>query len=160
MPVLKRKRKKIKKLNVLLIDADSKIPNLALMKLSTFHKCRGAIVHLVKLHIPYYPNRRKLYWDIDKIYGNHQYDKIYCSVIFDDSIKFINGSNIIYGGTGYSLDIELPHYIEVLEPDYSIYPDNNISYGFISRGCIRNCYFCKVPKKEGYIRQVNSISSE
>ena len=41
--------------------------------------------------------------------------------------------------------------------DYTIYPDNKISYGFITRGCIRNCSFCVVPKKEGYIHQVNKL---
>jgi hypothetical protein len=36
-----------------------------------------------------------------------------------------------------------------MPPDYTLYPDNNISYGFISRGCSRKCSFCVVPAKEG-----------
>jgi hypothetical protein len=36
-----------------------------------------------------------------------------------------------------------------MQEDYSIYPDNNISYGFITRGCVRNCSFCFVRPKEG-----------
>jgi len=149
-------RKKLirNKKRILLIDADSKIPNLALMKLSTFHKLQGDNVKLIKLNIPYYPNRNKKINYIPEIY-----DKSYCSVIFENNINFIKGENIIFGGTGYNLTTKLPKEIENLDPDYSLYPDNNISYGFISRGCIRNCYFCKVPKKEGYIKQVNKIEN-
>ena len=41
------------------------------------------------------------------------------------------------------------------EPFY--YPDEDTSYGFITRGCIRNCWFCKVPKYEGKLTAYNSI---
>ena len=35
-------------------------------------------------------------------------------------------------------------------PDYSIYPQfSGIAYGFLSRGCPRNCGFCLVSDKEG-----------
>jgi hypothetical protein len=81
-----------------------------------------------------------------------EYDKTYCSIIFDTNIGFVVGNNIVFGGTGISLEISLPDYVEICEPDYSLYPDNDISYGFMTRGCIRNCYFCKVPAKEGQIR--------
>lgn len=139
-------------MNICLIDADSKIPNLALMKLSYYHKNSGDTVTLVKANLPYYPNKKKKHF-----YVNDNFDKIYCSVIFPSNKDFIHGDNITFGGTGYSLSINLPDYIETLPPDYSIYPDNDTSYGFISRGCIRNCYFCFVPKKEGKIHQVASI---
>lgn len=139
-------------MKVLLVDADSTIPNLALMKLSAYHKERGDEVELLKLNIPYYPNRKKE----EKIIPTG-YDITYCSVIFPGSLEYIKGENIIFGGTGYSLETKLPPKIENLDPDYSIYPDNDISYGFISRGCIRNCFFCFVPKKEGAIRQVKTV---
>lgn len=135
---------------VLLIDADSTIPNLALMKLSQHYKYLGYSVSLKKLHIPYYPSRKKIH---HTICGN--YDKIYCSVLFEGSIDYIHGKNINFGGTGYSEDKPLSDDIESELPDYSLYPENNTSYGFITRGCIRNCKFCKVPEKEGYIHQVN-----
>ena len=51
----------------------------------------------------------------------------------------------------------MPDEIEKLAPDYSVYPDNDTSYGFITRGCIRNCGFCYVPKKEGNIKKVCDI---
>lgn len=34
-------------------------------------------------------------------------------------------------------------------PDYSLYPDCDYDLGFTTRGCIRRCHFCVVPKKEG-----------
>lgn len=137
-------------MNVLLIDADSKIPNLALMKLSTYHKSHGDSVDLIKLNLPYYPNRKKIFH-----YISNDYDKKYCSVIFDGNKRYIKGDNILFGGTGVNLDTTLLPEIESLEPDYTIYPNNIFSYGFITRGCIRKCSFCKVPKKEGYIHLVN-----
>ena len=144
-------------MNILLIDADSKIPNLALMKLSSYHKAKGDNVTLIKFNIPYYPQRKKQIQTIP--FG---YDKVYCSIIFPTSYPFINDQgldNIHYGGTGHPHDKPLPHYIEDLEPDYSIYPENNASYGFITRGCIRNCSFCIVRQKEGNIRQVNTVDN-
>lgn len=37
-------------------------------------------------------------------------------------------------------------------PDYSIYPNINYAIGFLTRGCIRKCPWCVVPRKEGLIR--------
>ena len=64
-----------------------------------------------------------------------------------------------FGGSGYSLDKDLPDEIENLKPYYQLYPNPDRAYGFISRGCIRNCYFCIVRQKEGYIRQVGDIKT-
>jgi len=140
--------------SILLIDADSTIPNLALMKISAYHKAKGDIVKLIQLKLPYYPNRQKEHYDAD--YSLFSYDLKYCSVIFPGNAIYIHGTDIIFGGTGYSLDKTLSEDMDKMDPDYSIYPDNKISYGFISRGCIRNCKFCFVPRKEGMIRQVAS----
>jgi hypothetical protein len=138
-------------MRILLIDVDSTIPNIALMKLSTFHKLKGDTVKLIQYNIPYYPNRKKT-----KCIVPDGYDIIYCSVIFEGNSEYIIGNNIIFGGTGYDFTVKLSDNIEALECDYSIYPNNDTSYGFISRGCIRKCYFCKVHKKEGMIKQVNT----
>lgn len=140
-------------MTVLLIDADSTIPNLPLMKLSWFHKNKGDAVSLKKLRIPYYPTRKKRHHYIDTC----NYDKVYCSVIFPSSYKYIHGEDIIYGGSGYSLSSYLPDEIEYGEVDYSIYPECDYSIGFISRGCIRDCDFCIVRQKEGYLNQVNDL---
>lgn len=154
--------KRENKMKILLIDADSKIPNLALMKLSTYYKKKGAQVDLMRLNIPFqnFVRKRKVK---RRIIDATKYDKGYCSIIFEEAIAFFENDDIIikgnveYGGTGFDLKIKLPENIESLPPDYDIYPDNDISYGFISRGCIRNCYFCKVPRKEGMIKQVATV---
>lgn len=119
---------------ILLIDVDSKIPNLALMKLSSWHKSQG-----------------------DQVGFNiTEPDKIYASVVFKknahklDGLKFFYpDAEIITGGSGIDLKATLPEQIERTVPDYELYPGMDYSLGFTSRGCVRNCYFCIVPKKEG-----------
>jgi len=123
-------------MKIALIDIDSKIPNIALMKLSAYHKNKGDAVEFWK-----------------GVFFNDEYDKIYASKVFDFSSlpKGLDTKTII-GGTGYDLNIKLPNEIEYLCPDYSLYPNCDYSLGFITRGCSRNCSFCKVPKKEGKIK--------
>lgn len=81
----------------------------------------------------------------------YAYDAVYVSSIFDINkyVEIIGCDSVEFGGTGYFITKQLPEEIDALEEDYSIYPDNNSSYGFITRGCIRNCPFCFVPQKEG-----------
>ena len=121
---------------ILLVDVDSTIPNLALMKLSSWHKGQGDQVG----------------FDITDP------DKIYASVVFKknahklDGLKFFYpGAEIIVGGSGIDLKATLPDEVEYIRPDYDLYPGMDYSLGFTSRGCIRNCYFCIVPRKEGKI---------
>jgi len=119
---------------ILLIDVDSKIPNLALMKLSSWHKSQG-----------------------DQVGFNiTDPSRIYASVVFKknahklDGLKFFYpGAEIITGGSGIDLKTTLPDEVEYLIPDYDLYPGMDYSLGFTSRGCVRNCYFCIVPRKEG-----------
>lgn len=139
-------------MRILLIDADSTIPNLALMKLSGWHKDQGDSVSFLKINLPYYPNKKR-----NRFNAPIGFDKIYASIIFDGNKEFICGKNIEFGGTGVDLSTKLYHEIENHDADYSLYPENDISYGFITRGCIRKCGFCKVPEKEGYIHKVNNI---
>jgi len=141
-------------MRILLIDADSTIPNLALMKLGSWHKKNGDHVVLHRCNLPYYPHRKKRTY-----YVPAEFDIKYCSVIFEGNYPYIKGENIIFGGTGVDLIKKLPAEIEHSLPDYTLYPDNKTSYGFITRGCIRKCSFCKVPKKEGYIHKVNNIDN-
>jgi len=136
-----------KHLKILLVDVDSKIPNLALMKISTYHKGFNNDVDIIKLGFDGYPTHKK-----EKIVDATDYDRVYASCIFTvnkDYFKIINCDYIKIGGTGVDLNYNLPDFVDSLEEDYSLYPENNDSYGFITRGCIRNCYFCFVPKKEG-----------
>ena len=120
-----------------LIDVDShNFPNLALMKISAWHKAQGDEVE---------------WW-----FGFHQYDRVYMSKVFDntytpDVYDPVNTKEIIKGGTGYGLDNKLPDEIEHMYPDYSLYPEltKDTAYGFLSRGCPRGCPFCIVKDKEG-----------
>jgi len=138
-------------MKILLIDIDSKLPNIALMKLSSFYKNKGYKIELCKLKEEVLPNNLK------------EYEKIFGSLIFTRSLSIIKKIEFAYpeikfnwGGTGYSLKIELPKEIDICKSDYDLY---NIDYGigFSARGCIRNCEFCFVPKKEGKLKQYNEL---
>ena len=139
--------------NILLIDIDSTIPNIALMKLSSYYKDKGYSIELLRLFIPYYPNRKKKVAFID----TSLYYKVFASSIFKDSYKYVKGNNIIFGGTGYDPLVKLDKIIENYKCDYTLYNEIKRSYNFITRGCIRNCYFCLVRQKEGFLHKVNSI---
>ena len=128
---------------VLVVDADSKagFPNLALMKISAWHKQQGDSVDLI-MGIPY---AQPLI----------PYDKTYISVIYwQNAIKANTYARMLpgevdIGGIGDSYK-KLSDEIEHIRPDYALYP-TKFSMGFTSRGCIRKCKWCVVPKKEGDI---------
>lgn len=137
-------------MNILLIDVDSKIPNLALMKLSAYHKSIGDEVSINKM-----PAAINLFGD--------SYDKVYASVVFSknkslaDDIKFYYpDSEIIIGGSGYDLTSKLKAEIEYQKPDYTLYPEIDYSLGYTTRGCNRACHFCIVPQKEGNFKKVQN----
>ena len=143
------------KKKILLVDVDSKIPNIALMKISTYYKEQGYKVELKRLGYSYYPKERN-----QALIDGSDYDTVFISIIFKinkNVCRIINCDNVKIGGVGYSLTEELDEQIKGSEKDYSLYPDNKCSYGFITRGCIRNCYFCVVPKKEGMIHKSNEV---
>lgn len=136
-------------LKILLVDVDSKMPNLALMKLSAWHEARGDKVRLLKHRVEEAPLEH--------------FDKVYISCIFSKNAKRVRrierGLQIIKGTNSHAVEIggygvngaKLPSEIEHTMPDYSLY-DCGFSMGFTSRGCIRNCPWCIVPEKEGGIR--------
>ena len=84
-----------------------------------------------------------------------RYDRVYKSRVFtdtysQDTITVTNAGEVVCGGTGYGPGPNLPNEVEHTCPDYSIYPQfSGIAYGFLSRGCPRNCGFCLVSDKEG-----------
>jgi len=110
-------------------------PNLALMKISAYHKLQGDTV--------------EWWFQMD----NHKYDVVYSSKIFDftEENPYLP-PNTIKGGTGYNVKSKLPDYIDDQYPDYSLYPECDYAIGFLTRGCIRKCPWCVVPEKEGYIK--------
>lgn len=133
-------------MRILLVDTDSKkdFPNLALMKISAWLKevnNGGLTVSLIK--------------GIPTTAPLEPYDKTYLSVVFfQNREKVLDYANQIehveVGGSGWDLETKLPDAIEHIMPDYSLY-DVDYSMGYTSRGCVRNCGFCIVPKKEGGI---------
>ena len=120
-------------MNVGLIDVDGhNFPNLALMKISAYYKAKGDSVE----------------WAIPML----KYDIVCQSKVFDfspDENTCIQCEQLIKGGTGYDLDNKMPQEIENMCPDYSLYPQFKEAYGFLTRGCPRNCPFCIVGRKEG-----------
>jgi len=133
----------------LILDVDSTIPNIALMKIATYLRINNKSFEFKRIGLPGYRSKNNgVYIESNK------YDKVYVSTIFSNNkgkVVINGGADIVKGGSGESLDVCLPKEIEHLDLDYSLYPDNDYSYGFITRGCIRNCPFCIVPKKEGKI---------
>lgn len=133
------------------VDADYRkkvtYPNLALMKLSAYHKRAGDVAEWHKI-------------------GVH-YDRVYVSKVFSDEytkeqLPFIDADEIIRGGSGYAIDVQNgrecyhaerdPHLndeVEHIMPDYSLYGLTDDAYGFLTRGCPRGCNFCHVAAMQG-----------
>lgn len=135
-----------------MIDCDKKnskkpFPNLPLMKLSAWHKQQGDTVE----------------W-YEAMFSGHM-DKVYVSKVFsfsEDYPYFIDADEIIYGGSGYAIEMQqggekytkakdkdLPYEIEHIYPDYSLYGISDTAYGFLTRGCPRGCSFCHVQNMQG-----------
>lgn len=124
-----------------LIDVDGhNFPNLALMKLSSYHKKIGDDVE---------------WYNPITALCNGEYDRVYMSKVFtftEDYQNHIYAKEIIRGGTGYFYPDggeKLPYEIEHIYPDYDLYGIKDTAYGFLSRGCPRGCDFCIVKHKEG-----------
>lgn len=126
-----------------LIDVDGhNFPNLALMRISAWHKAQGDEVE---------------WWWTDFIH----YDIVYMSKIFSNAYspdvpEPMNADKVIKGGTGYCISLgpdgkevfdqsknhTLPEEVERMFPDYSIYPQFDFAISMTSRGCPRGCSFC------------------
>lgn len=157
---------------VRITQIDGALPNLALMKLSAWHKARGDEVVQTRAIEP-------------DLFEDTAYDVVYGSAIFkfsDDRIRRFQRAwpDAILGGTGTGNPITVEQVTGEAPPaglvvggivkpfvpapafhglDYSGYPDFDASIGFTQRGCRLKCKFCVVPAKEGKNRSTDTIAS-
>jgi hypothetical protein len=103
--------------------SDAPKHNLALMKISTWHKNND---DTVRLNSPIVPA-----------------DYTYASVLFERNKDLFNADE--YGGPAFD-DSMLHTDIEKMKPDYNLYYTNHFSIGYTFRPCWNSCHFCKVPK--------------
>ncbi|MGP8320459.1 MAG: hypothetical protein ACT6FD_06700 [Methanosarcinaceae archaeon] len=148
---IEKRQARIPRDAILLLDVDSRLPNLALMKLSRYFKEQGRRVILA---------RKEIF--IKRI------EKVYASCVFHSpasqkrisKLRDYYGKSLILGGSGVDIRERLPSEIEKLPADYTLYPElKDRAIGFITRGCPFDCPFCIVPIKEGKTHQVSNLDS-
>jgi len=142
---------RLPKETVLLIDVDGRLPNLALMKLSTYYRQKRYIVRLEK--------RDCFLEGPDRVYASTVFYKP-LSVRRTRRLRRHYGDRLTLGGTGEDISSRLPDAVETLHADYTLYPElGDRAIGFITRGCPFDCPFCVVPPKEGRPRQVSNLDT-
>lgn len=141
-------------MRILLVNADSRW-NMAIRRMYTYFTQEGHTVEMRNLGLSGYPHKRRVTIDAA------DFDRVYVSNIFEqnaDRVTVKNCDQVIFGGIGSRDPVrQLPPEIEATPPYYG--PDEKTSYGFITRGCIRKCWFCKVPKYEGALKEYNPVES-
>jgi len=160
-------------MRILLVDTGTKLPSLALMRLSTYHKALGDEVALLNFG--------------DTTFDPGKFDQVYVSVIFTRSkpevekLRAVYGQKVIVGGPGWDLTTRLPAEIEACRPDWNLY-NSEILYprirgpysrqtrmakaqmiadsgiGRLTSGCNRTCAHCRVPRMEGKLRSASALA--
>ena len=140
-------------MKVLLFQLDGKIPNIALMRVAAHHKALGDSV--------------EFRWGLTINSCSPDLldspDRVYASAIFEKTRPVAERllstyPKAIIGGTGWAVESSLESIgITTNDQDYTIYPRWQQSIGFTQRGCRLKCGFCVVPRKEGSVKQVQTI---
>lgn len=142
-------------MRVLLLQLDGKIPNVALMRIAAHHAALGDAVTLRRAG-----NERAAQPELE----DPEWDRVYGSLIFERTRPYADAvariyPGIILGGTGWDMRVTLEGIgIETRRQDYSVYPGWSQSIGFTQRGCRLKCSFCVVPRKEGAVREDQTVS--
>jgi len=137
---------------VLLLQVDGKLPNVALMRVAAHHRSLGDSVVL-----------RRCGPTIQRDLGD-RHDHVYASLIFERSRPLGEAirrewPHALIGGTGWDVGRRLEDVgVDTVEQDYSAYPEFCPSIGFLQRGCRLRCSFCAVPRKEGKVREVQTVA--
>lgn len=134
---------------VVLHDVDSRIPNLALLKLATFHRQQGWCVVLSRDRTS---GRRAAAIDADLHLGSVVF-RTPSSARAVERLQALYGDRIQFGGSGVDLAKRLPPEVEGCFPDYGLYEHTLYALGFLTRGCNKKCAFCVVPEKEGRLKR-------
>ena len=115
-------------MNVRLLAIDSKMVNLAILKIAQYHLNKGDDVNW---YSPIF---------------DQSCDILYISKVFtftEDLIYLPQHAKIIKGGTGYSVTNKLPNEVEniteISQAYELLYPTIDYSIIFTTRGCVRNC---------------------
>jgi hypothetical protein len=146
-----QKRPRLRAKPILLIDMDSRLPNLALMRLSAYYKRQGYHIRLA---------RKEAY--------DPKVEAAFASSVFNfpvtrnrlQKMHAYYGDSLHCGGSGIDIDRRLARDIEDTEPDFELYPElEDRAIGFLTRGCPFRCPFCIVPLKEGGTRQVSDLDT-
>lgn len=141
-------------MKILLLNVDSRW-NMAIRRMYTYFKQQGDDVEMRDLRLSGYPHKRTARVDASG------FDRVYVSNIFEQNayrVEVTGCQAVEFGGVGSrSPEKQLPAEIEAAPPYYA--PGEKTTYGFITRGCIRKCWFCKVPKYEGALKEYNPVES-
>lgn len=167
-------------MNILLIEPDysNKYPPIGLMKISTYHKCKGDKVRFYKGIIDedissydyiYITTLFSFHYDLcmETINYYEEYSREDAEVFVggisatimprEYSENFLGKAVLIEGQLTDSSILGFDDGINIddLITDYDIlddidyeYPDGDSYYLHLSRGCVRNCTFCAVKKLE------------
>jgi hypothetical protein len=138
-------------MKIRITQLDGKLPNLALMKLSAWHRSQGD----------------EVFWErgVSRQFDEPDYDVVYGSAIFSTTAKAAalfrqQFPGAIIGGSGGDASLRVEDVVpsQFTELDYSGYPDFDGSIGYAMRGCRFKCGFCVVPKQEGKPRSNQTIA--